>query len=185
MEVEKTVDRLTAVKYLRQIADILESDSEQQFALDDIQLKFGPDLEIEIEFEETEDRAELEIEFEWSRPQRSARRPSFDLFKGSQGQWYFNLKAPNGEIILASEAYQTRGGAQGGIQAVKTNADPSSFDRRESQAGQPYFVLTAANNKIVGVSQMYKRRQNRDKGIDAVIKYADEAEIRDRSAEEK
>lgn len=43
----------------------------------------------------------------------------FEIFKGSNGQYYFRLKAANGQIIAASEGYTTKHGAQNGIAAVK------------------------------------------------------------------
>lgn len=43
----------------------------------------------------------------------------FELFKGENGNYYFRLKAENGEIIARSEGYTTKQGAQNGIAAVK------------------------------------------------------------------
>lgn len=46
----------------------------------------------------------------------------FEIFKGKNGQYYFRLKAANGEIIAFSEGYTTKQGAQNGIDAVKRTA---------------------------------------------------------------
>jgi len=46
----------------------------------------------------------------------------FEIFKGSNGNYYFRLKSANGQIIAASEGYTTKQGAQGGITAVKDTA---------------------------------------------------------------
>lgn len=43
----------------------------------------------------------------------------FEIFKGSNGNYYFRLKAANGQIIASSEGYSTKQGAQNGIAAVK------------------------------------------------------------------
>lgn len=43
----------------------------------------------------------------------------FEIFKGSNGQYYFRLKAENGEIIAQSEGYTSKQGAQNGIAAVR------------------------------------------------------------------
>ncbi len=48
--------------------------------------------------------------------------PKFEIFKGTDGKFYFRLKAVNGEIIAHSEAYSTKQGAQDGIASVKKNA---------------------------------------------------------------
>lgn len=46
----------------------------------------------------------------------------FELFKDTDGQFRFHLKAANGQIIAASEGYKTRAGANAGIASVRKNA---------------------------------------------------------------
>ncbi|MEM6785466.1 MAG: YegP family protein [Bacteroidota bacterium] len=46
----------------------------------------------------------------------------FELFKGRDGQYYFRLKAVNGETIAVSEGYTTKASAKNGIASVKKNA---------------------------------------------------------------
>jgi uncharacterized protein YegP (UPF0339 family) len=48
--------------------------------------------------------------------------PKFQVFKGKDGQYYFRLKAANGEVICGSEGYTTRQSCLNGIEAVKTVA---------------------------------------------------------------
>jgi len=48
--------------------------------------------------------------------------PVFEVFKDKNGKFRFRLKAPNGEIIATSEAYETKQGCENGIASVKTNA---------------------------------------------------------------
>lgn len=43
----------------------------------------------------------------------------FEIFKATNGQYYFRLKAENGEVIAVSEGYASKQGAQNGIAAVK------------------------------------------------------------------
>lgn len=45
--------------------------------------------------------------------------PKFQIFKGKDDQFYFRLKAGNGEIICSSEGYTTKQSCQNGIEAVK------------------------------------------------------------------
>jgi uncharacterized protein YegP (UPF0339 family) len=52
----------------------------------------------------------------------------FVLKKRSDGQFMFNLKAGNGEVIATSEAYKTKEGALNGIQSVKDNASGATTD---------------------------------------------------------
>jgi uncharacterized protein YegP (UPF0339 family) len=46
----------------------------------------------------------------------------FEISKDKAGKFRFHLKAANGEIIAASQAYDTLASAEKGIESVKTNA---------------------------------------------------------------
>jgi len=46
----------------------------------------------------------------------------FEMYKDKAGRFRFRLVAPNGEIIAASEAYESKDGCRGGIESVRTNA---------------------------------------------------------------
>jgi uncharacterized protein len=46
----------------------------------------------------------------------------FEIFKDKGGQFRFNLKAGNGEVIASSEGYASKASAQNGIESVKKNA---------------------------------------------------------------
>ena len=106
----------------------------------------------------------------------------FELLSSRDNQTYFNLKAANGEIILTSEMYTSKGGAANGITSVKTNApNDARYDRRTSEAGEPYFVLKAANGEIIGRSEMYSSESGRDNGIQSVKDNAPNAEAVDLS----
>jgi len=93
----------------------------------------------------------------------------FEIQKASNAEFYFHLKAANGEIILSSEQYKAKAGAHGGIDSVKANADVDArFERKMSGSNQPYFVLSAANGEALLRSQMYSSAAAMEKGIEAV-----------------
>ncbi|VAW10945.1 UPF0339 protein YegP [hydrothermal vent metagenome] len=46
----------------------------------------------------------------------------FEIKKRKDGQFQFNLKAGNGEIIATSEAYKQKASALKGIESVRKNA---------------------------------------------------------------
>ncbi len=110
------------------------------------------------------------------------RTGTFELKGTADGQFMFNLKAPNNEIILTSERYKTKASAKKGIASVKKNAaNDERYDRRKSKSGQPYFVLQAANREIIGVSEMYSSEKACETGIASVKKNAPNAEIDDQT----
>ena len=48
--------------------------------------------------------------------------PKFEVYTDASGKFRFRLKAPNGEIIAASEAYESKDGCKNGIESVQKNA---------------------------------------------------------------
>ncbi len=94
---------------------------------------------------------------------------TFEINRSTDDQFYFNLKAGNGQVILTSERYTAKANAQNGIESVKLNASQDDrFDRRQSSADQPYFVLKAGNGEVIGTSEMYSAPDAMENGIDSV-----------------
>lgn len=60
------------------------------------------------------------------KPTRTAR---YEIYKDKAGEYRFRLKAPNGEIIAASEGYKEKKSCLHGIDSVKKNAlNPTIID---------------------------------------------------------
>jgi uncharacterized protein YegP (UPF0339 family) len=93
----------------------------------------------------------------------------FVIKTATNGQYYFNLKVNNNQVILTSERYTTKAACNNGIESVKKNAkDDSNYDRKTSTNGKYYFNLKAANGQIIGTSEMYETIAGRDNGIESV-----------------
>ncbi|MEL7370595.1 MAG: YegP family protein [Myxococcota bacterium] len=106
----------------------------------------------------------------------------FDLKKSSNGKFMFNLKAGNGQVILTSEMYEARSGAENGMESVRKNGpDEKRFERRESKKGEPYFVLKAGNGQVIGRSEMYSSTQAMENGIASVMKNSADAKVDDQT----
>jgi uncharacterized protein YegP (UPF0339 family) len=106
----------------------------------------------------------------------------FVITKRTNGEFQFNLKAGNGQTILASEGYTTKTNCENGNASVRTNSkDDSKFDRKTSTNGKPYFNLKATNGQIIGKSEMYESEASRDKGIESVKTNAPDATIDDQT----
>lgn len=109
----------------------------------------------------------------------------FEL-KPSGEQFMFNLKAGNHEVILTSERYASKQGAQGGIESVKKNAaDDARYQRKTASNGSPFFVLTAANGEALGRSEMYASTASMEGGIASVKANATTASTKDLTAQDK
>lgn len=46
----------------------------------------------------------------------------FELYVDKGGEWRFNLKAGNGEVIASSEGYTAKASALNGIESIRKNA---------------------------------------------------------------
>lgn len=102
----------------------------------------------------------------------------FEITARKNGEFQFNLKASNGEIILTSEGYTTKSACLSGVESVKKNAvEEKRFEKLVAKNGKPYFTLKATNGQIIGQSQMYASERNRNNGIASVMKNAPVAEI--------
>jgi uncharacterized protein len=106
----------------------------------------------------------------------------FVLKKASNGQFHFNLNASNGQVILSSEMYKEKRGAENGIESVRKNApDDGRYERKES-GDQYFFVLKASNGQTIGRSETYKAKASMENGIESVKKNAPDAKVEDQTA---
>ena len=80
----------------------------------------------------------------------------FTIFQGKDGQFYWNLKAGNGEIVGRSEGYKAKQSAKNGIEATQREAAKGDrFTVTEGNGGKWYFNLKAGNGEIICASQGY------------------------------
>jgi len=104
----------------------------------------------------------------------------FELKKSKSGQFMFNLKAGNNQIILTSELYRQKTSAKNGIESVKKHAgNDANYERKTSSKGEPYFVLKATNKQVIGKSEMYSSTSGMERGIASVKANASEATVVD------
>jgi len=94
----------------------------------------------------------------------------FEMFVGADDQYYFRLRAGNGEIVLQSEGYVAKAGAENGIESVRENGKLiERYEIIEAQNEQHYFVLKAANHEIIGRGEMYASLYNAERAVDSLV----------------
>ena len=104
----------------------------------------------------------------------------YELKKASDGRFQFTLHAGNHEIILLSQLYGDKSGAENGIGSVRENGPHESrFERKLSAKGEPYFSLKAPNGQIIGTSEMYGSEASRDNGIRSVVENSPTTAVKD------
>lgn len=96
------------------------------------------------------------------------------------GEFQFNLKASNGQVIFTSQGYTAKASCTNGMESVRKNsADDARFERKTSTNDKWYFNLTSTNGQIIGKSQMYESEASRDNGIESVKSNAPDATVED------
>ena|GEM_PF-68800 len=81
--------------------------------------------------------------------------PKYEIFADIASKFRFNLKAANGEIIAASEAYDSKQGALNGIEAIQRSCDAEIEDLtvdQEATEEQAEEVMDVCKEPTVGVN---------------------------------
>lgn len=108
----------------------------------------------------------------------------YRLSKASDGQYIWVLKGANGETVLTSERYTTKGAAIGGISSCRENSPVDARYRRlTSQRGLQYFTLTGRNGETIGTGEEYSSAQARDAGIEACKRLGPTSPVDDQTGE--
>ena len=112
--------------------------------------------------------------------------PKFQLFQSdANGEFYFRLRAGNGEPVLASEGYTTKENCMNGISSVKINSQRAeAYTDKIAKDDQYYFAIKAVNSQIIGVSEMYSTEAARDNGKKVVHEIAASAPTEDLTLKE-
>lgn len=107
----------------------------------------------------------------------------FEITTRKNGEFQFNLKAGNGQVILTSEGYTAKASALNGVESVRKHSqDDANFERLTAKDGSPYFNLKASNGQTIGHSEMYSGAAARDNGIESVKTNAPDAALADLTA---
>lgn len=104
----------------------------------------------------------------------------YEISSNDKGQFSFVLKASNGQVILRSQMYESKGAAQTGIGSVQTNSPlDERYELSVASDGRPYFNLHAGNRQVIGTSQMYSSDDARATGIASVKTNGPSTDVRD------
>ncbi|MGE4800527.1 YegP family protein [Yersinia hibernica] len=104
----------------------------------------------------------------------------YEIKKAKNGQYFFTLKASNGEIILTSEMYASKASTENGISSVQSNSPlENQYELKHNTKNEPYFVLKAKNHQVIGVSEFYSSETAAKNGIASVMKNGPTTIIKD------
>jgi uncharacterized protein len=93
----------------------------------------------------------------------------FVIKTAKNGEFFFNLKAGNGEVILTSEIYTTKAACNNGIASAQKNcSDDARYETKVHTNKKHYFYLKASNGQIIGTSEMYETNSGMEEGKTSV-----------------
>lgn len=105
----------------------------------------------------------------------------YELSKSIDGQFCFSLKAANGEVILISELYRSRRGAEEGIASVRVSSQHDErYARRTGSNGQFFFNLKGSNHRVIATSQIYNSATACEAGLLSVRRNGAIAAVREK-----
>lgn len=106
----------------------------------------------------------------------------FVITQRKNGEYQFNLKATNGQVILSSQGYAKKASCESGIESVKRNAlDDTKFEFKIAANGKFFFNLKATNGQIIGSSEIYETKDSCENGIASVKRNAPDATVEDQT----
>jgi len=108
----------------------------------------------------------------------------FEIYQSEKSQdYYFRLKAGNGEIILSSQGYNSKDACKNGVESCQKNASSeSSFEMKTAENGKSFFNLKAANGQVIGKSQMYADNGGASNGMKSVMTNCADSTVEDLTA---
>ncbi len=116
----------------------------------------------------------------------------FEIKVTAKGNYMFNLKAGNGQVIATSESYASLDACQKGIESVKKNSQAAIEDQTvenfekvshpkyevyTDKAGEIRFRLKATNGQIIITGESYKAKASCLKGIASIKTNAPDAKV--------
>ncbi len=144
--------------------------------------------------------AEIEDPFAVKKPEEPAppetlplSAPKFQVYKDAAGKTRFRLRATNGRIIVAGEAYEQYASCLVGISSVQRNSESPVEDLTvegapkysnpkyqilKDAAGKYRFHLKASNGEIIAQGEGYETKEACLNGIE-LVKRSKDAEIED------
>lgn len=98
-------------------------------------------------------------------------RPSFELWKGADGQFRFHMMDETANVLISSQGYVSRLGALNGLVSVLDNgAYRALYVVKNAPEGGVYFDLLAANRNVIATSETFATAEEAEVEIEATMK---------------
>ena len=95
----------------------------------------------------------------------------YEYWQTQMGQWYWHLRAANGEIIAYGEGYYNEAGCKRAIDLVRSSGNAPvtmKYEYWKAPNRQRYWHLRAANNEIIAQGEGYHNEDDCERAIQLV-----------------
>ncbi|MDE6013913.1 MAG: YegP family protein, partial [Anaeroplasmataceae bacterium] len=93
------------------------------------------------------------------------------------GEFSWDLKAANGQILCQAEGYTSKSGAQSSIESFKRNVEAGSFKIIKDKNDNYHYKLYSASGRVAAIGESYNSKQLAESAVLSVVAYVKDAEI--------
>lgn len=99
--------------------------------------------------------------------------------ESSNGEYSWDLKASNGEILVQAEGYTSKAGVLNSIEKFKQYVAEGTFKAIKDKAGHYLFKLYSSSNRVCAVGESYTTKTSATSAANSVVSFYKLAEIVD------
>lgn len=103
----------------------------------------------------------------------------------SDGEFSWDLKASNGEILVQMEGYTSKASLLGSIEKFKQYVEEGTFKSIKDKTGHYQYKLYTKSNRVVAVGESYKTKTSAISAANSVVSFYKLAEVVDLNQQAK
>lgn len=100
------------------------------------------------------------------------------------GEFSWDLKASNGQILCQAEGYTSKAGVQSSIESFKKNVETGSFKIIKDKNENYHYKLYTASGRVAAVGETYNSKQLAESAVVSVVSYYKNSELTEKQDEE-
>ena len=144
---------------------LLASESFKKYA------KIADIVDVELDDQESKTATPIKIEVTEDKDGGKFVIEKFD------GEYSWDLKASNGQILCQAEGYTSKNGCMYSIETFKKNIVEGQFKCIKDKNGHYCYKLYTANNRVCAVGESYTSKQSAESAANSVVSYYKNAKI--------
>ena len=99
------------------------------------------------------------------------------VYEKFNGEYSWDLKATNGQILCQAEGYTSKIGVLNSIETFKRNVELGSFKIIKDKSDHYHFNLYSPSGRVVAIGETYASKQLAESAVNSVVSFYKNAEI--------